>query len=961
MKGLRLIVATVLMALLPAVAAHAYPARPDEDFRTLHTAHFRISYPVQHRLVALQVAVIAEEAFEILTQRLKYEPHTPSDIVITDRTDGANGLSAILPVQVIRLFLAPPYTSDRLDYYDDYLRLLIYHEMTHAIHTDEVRGIPKVLRYLFGRTLPITRLQPQGFVEGIAVFNETDLTTKGRLRSPYTHMMLRMAAVDGNWPPLDQITLTRDEWPGGAVPYLWGGMFHQHLADRYGVEKIADYYMKHAGQIWPFLFDHNARVIFGTHVSDLYEAWSVNQIARLKEEAAAIAAKGLTPSTPVTTSGETHASPTWLDENRLAFYEAERHRTPALRTVDLRQPSRRPRTLTTTYGVRGLAAQPDGGVVFAQNRPTDRWRAYFDLWRQDPGRLLPRRLTTDSRVADPAWIPGTERVVAVTQEGGRTALVEIDLGTGARTPLTTFEQFEGYVQFARPAVHPGGQWLAVSVWHSDGRRDLFKFDLATRSLTRLTSHAGRDVDPTFDPTGRYLLFSSARDGIYNLYALDLQTDALFQVTNVVGGAFEPSVDPSGKRLAFINYGGAGFDVHVTDFDPTRWRRVAREAIAGEGVEYGPISRDIRRRAQEIDPPTDDYQAYRTAWPHYWLPAFSLAAGDFWLGAETAGFDVAGYHSWAARAMWGFERQFPFAAAAYTYSRFTPAVAVSAAHSAERHGEIVLDDDGRPAHYWERRVTGQLTVTYPLLWRHSFYLGYLGQSRTDLDDVPDFSPEVPFTGYWSGLRAGWYYDLAGSGRYLSFPLGFGATVFDPALGSDITQQLLGGQAGMRVPLGVEHLSWFVDTMGAVSFGDLLPQRSFRLGGYAASNPMFVSYQNDRFGLRGYESGTANGDLVATSSTELAFPIAKIERGFQTWPFYLRDITGAAFGEAGFAIDREQRLLEDDVYPSTGLELYFDAVVAYSFAARLRSSVAYGFRDRDNRGGFQWLVTFGGLLP
>lgn len=961
-KARFVILAITLLAILAANEAYAYPFKPQEDFKTFNTAHFRITYPAEHRFVALQAAIIAEEYWGTLVARLKYKPHTPIDIILTDRTDSSNGSSMTTPMQVIRLFLAPPHSSDRLDYNDTYLRLLLIHEMTHAVHTDEVRGVNRLIRWTFGRILPLGFLQPLGLIEGITVYHESVLTSMGRTHSPTTRMYLRMAALENRWPTLDQLTVFPNGWPGSAVPYLWGGMFTQHLADRYGMDKLADYYLKHAGQVYPFLFNHNARVVFGTHLQDLYDAWSVNLKQGFEAERERVAADGLTVATRLTASGFIHDSPHWLDSWTLVFAERNDSRPARLLRLDIRKPTAR--RLAVTYTTRGLTIADDGSVIYADTHPSDRWRSYFDLWRKEPGRLTPRRLTTNARLSDPAAVPGTDRVVAIRQSSGLTQLVLFDTRTGAISELTGLDQFGGLAQFAGPAVHPSGRWAAVSVWHEDGNRDIFKIDLETGRFTRLTSHPTRDIDPAFDPSGRYLLFASERTGIANLFALDLATDELRQVTNVLGGAGMPAIDPTGARLAYVDYSAAGFDLYWLPFDPAAWRPVPRETIARNEIVPGAVGRSILERAALLDPATADYQPAQTVWPHYWFPTYALQENDFWLGAQTLGYDIAGRHSWALTAMWGFQREFPHVAAAYSYLRFTPAFQLSASHTAHEYGKIVLDDRGKPDNYWERRVSSQAQVSYPLGWRHNLYAAYVAEWRTDLDELPDESPEPSFTGLWSGARAGWNIDMdAEYQQYFLFPSGLGVTLYEPALGSDVSQQIFGAQLGLWTPLPIRDAGFLLLGRGGISYGEQLPQRTFRLGGVVQQNTLNLGYDRDRFALRGYQTGVVRGDVAAAGDFEAHFPLVRIERGFSTWPVYLRDLTAATFAEGGFAADRRdlEGLTKDDFYPSTGVELNLNATVTYNFTARLHTMAAYGFRDDQDKGGYQWLVNLEGLLP
>jgi hypothetical protein len=537
------------------------------------------------------------------------------------------------------------------------------------------------------------------------------------------------------------------------------------------------------------------------------------------------------------------------------------------------------------------------------------------------------------------------------------------LRSGAVTPLTEFGQFGGYVQISGVAIHPSGAWAAISIWHDDGNRDLFKFDLTTHAFTRLTGDPQRDLDPAFDPSGRYLVFSSGRDGVYNLYALDLQSDTLFRVTNVLGGAFDPAVDPTGKQLAFVGYNGGGYDLYRMDFDPAQWREVQRDRPGPNAVIIGPITHDVDVRAAAIDPPTDDYCPARTAWPHYWLPDFAFGSDDFLLGAETSGGDILNYHAWNAHALWAFKREFPYLDAAYAYTRWRPIFSLHAAHIAQDHGEILESEhNGRTADYWERRVAGEAFVHYPFFLRHDAYLGYVGQWRSNLDEIPRWAESPPFTGYWSGAQAGWSYATGEAlDRLMRFPAAIGGTVYTPLLGSDVTQELVGGQAGAYFPLPVHDMGFYFSALGGISFGQLLPQRTFTLGGNTQANPIVLGFNNDRFALRGYRAGVASGDAAAVGSAQYMFPIADIERGISTWPIYFRGFRGRAFGEAGFAVDKDERLRAADLYPDAGLSLYLDYVISYFVGLSFQSTVAYGFRDRDDTGGFRWQISLGDLLP
>jgi len=959
--------ALLIVALsLSATAAYGYPTHPRETYRTMHTEHFRISYPDPYRFPALKTAVIAEEVFAELTKRLQWTPNTPIDIVISDRTDDANGWSSVSPIQMIHLYLAPPQTGDRLDYYDDWLRILITHEMTHSIHIDAVRAIPAAWRTVFGRTMPIGHYQPISLIEGIAVHEETDLTTRGRARSPHSMMLLRMAALEDQWPTIDRISSYTTCYPGGAGSYIWGGIFHQYLASRFGEAALAEYNIKHSGQIWPFLFNHNAKVIFGHKLTDLYQEWSAEMMAQFAKQRARIEAEGLTEPIRLTNRGYFHARPRWISPHVIVYEERSGDRSPQLRRIDVRNKKRYLSTqVIKTYGASGWTVTADGSLIYSDRRPHDRWHVAYDLWRKQPGHTLPERLTRLARLRDPAALPGSSELVVVSQNGGRSRLNLYDPQSDRLTPLTENNAWDDYVQFNGPTPHPNGEWLAVSVWHDDGNRDIFGFDLQTKTFRRLTAHPERDIDPAFSPDGRWLLFSSGRSGVYNIYALDLQSDELFRVTNVLGGAFMPDVDPSGKRLVYVGYNAGGFDVYTMPFHPGDWVKIERENIESDAIVMGAIARDLHERARQLDPPTDDYSPWRTIWPHWWLPDISLGSGGIGLGAETGGVDALAQHAWNLGAVYSLNRQFVHVGAGYSYSGITPVVSLNVYRTAENHGEIILDEDGEPVDYWEHRIGGQLMTAWPVYARHFLLLGYLGQWRDDLEEVDERNPEVPFAGYWSGLRVGWAYDSTRTyqqsvGNYDGNAFSVAATFYDPAFGSAAAQQVYAASVSQYVPLFFRNHALAFHLRGGLSYGELILQRSFRLGGWNVSNILDGATRDERFALRGYDSGLGRGDRAGAGTLEYHLPLARINRGLWTWPIFLQGINMAAFGEGGFAIDSDESLTEDELYPTVGSEVYLDTVLAYYYVIRIRTGVAYGLRDPDDGGGFHWLVTLGGLL-
>ncbi len=103
------------------------------------------------------------------------------------------------------------------------MRLLMTHEYTHIVQLDRVISLPEMLTHIFGNLYFLNLFQPVWLTEGLAVYEETQLTGGGRNQSPVSDMVLRMAVLDNNFPPITHAANYKEEWPDGDVPYLFGG------------------------------------------------------------------------------------------------------------------------------------------------------------------------------------------------------------------------------------------------------------------------------------------------------------------------------------------------------------------------------------------------------------------------------------------------------------------------------------------------------------------------------------------------------------------------------------------------------------------------------------------------------------------------------------------------------------------------------------------------------------------
>src|SRR5262249_39820149 len=148
-------------------------------------------------------------------------PRGPVDIVMYDNVDFPNGFANVFPTRRITLYLNPPAGEIGLARYDEWLRLVITHELTHVFHLDRVGGIWSPLQRIFGRApfLFPNLYRPSWVLQGLATYYESRMTAAGRERGAF-HSQLLVAAT--RWPAPGDVNLSNSSWPGGLGPYAWG-------------------------------------------------------------------------------------------------------------------------------------------------------------------------------------------------------------------------------------------------------------------------------------------------------------------------------------------------------------------------------------------------------------------------------------------------------------------------------------------------------------------------------------------------------------------------------------------------------------------------------------------------------------------------------------------------------------------------------------------------------------------
>jgi hypothetical protein len=920
--------------LLPALAtAASFP--PDLRFRTISIGRVSVHYHQGLEAIARRAAALTQEILAAHERRYGVRVRH-LDVVVADVDDSPNGNATPLPRPRVQISAMGPAGNDELGNYDDWLRFVLTHELAHIVHLEEARGPVRAGRKLLGRApfLFPNLATPIWMIEGLATVEETRGTAFGRGDNPDTRMVLRMASLEGRFLREDEATIALDRWPGGLGAYFFGEAFLADLTRRAGDRVLPELARVNSSHLLPYFDDLTARKVTGSSFHELWKRWTITSRREYETEAAAIEARGLTPSRALTDRGVAQVGPRVSPDGAwIAYTSRVLTRFRSIRLV--RPDGSDDHRLVNRNGGTGLSWSPDGRrLVFDEFEVHRLFRTRSDLRIVDLATGRVRRLTSGLRARQPDVSPDGRSVVFTRDQADRGELALLDLQTRATRLLT---RSVAGTRWSGPRWDPSsGGRIAASRWSPGGQLDIVLVDARSGAVQPLTSDRAKDVEPAWTPDGSHVVFRSDRDGISNLYAMRLADGALLRVTSVLGGAFTPDVARDGREVTFADYRARGYDVRVAGLDLDRL--APAEAFHDE---YGPPPAEPPPVAVRDRP----YRPWPAALPRLWSP-YADSSDEFSLGAATGGVDPLFRHAWAADLRYGFDTRRPSFQAFYQYDRYRPTLLVTVEDKTDPRG-----DDTRLR---KREVTLRASVPVRRGVRSSHSLALAWRRRREA-----VSPTGAVSLDLGGVEASWSFSSVKQYPYTISPtdgvrLRVAAEKEAPWLGSDVS--LVKAAADLRAYLRVCGNG---DTLalragGGTTWGAAAFRRSFAVGGFPDGS-LFDAARTNASVLRGYPDDAFTGRRFAHANVEYRFPIARPQRGYRTTPLFVRHVHGAAFADAAHAWTGAFHLRE--VKTAAGAALGSDIVLGHAVPFTLTAGLARGFvQKRETRAYFRLGLAF-----
>jgi len=931
---------------------------PSLNYHTITTPNFYVHYYDGIEDLAWRVAVISEEAHAIFSPLLEWKPAVRTHVNVTDKLDVANGSATAYGRNTMNIFGMPPESDSVLGFYDDWLRVLVYHEYVHILHLDTVGGISPYLNLLIGKQSNPNQSAPRWYIEGLATYHESSRTRGGRVSGATWQMWSRAAALDGTLSDLGAVTGFPTQWPGGNSAYLYGSLFFEYVFDRYGEDFGNEFNRIYGSRLIPWSLNSTAKSLTGETLEEMWNQFTAHATGKAMAERTRVVAEGETRVRSLTRRAGSHGFARDRPGGSVSFYHFDLESSPSYYEIT---PAGETRKLFTIFGGPGPASwAPDGDrFVYSQSNVIRSAYSYQDLYVWNARTESSYQMTKGERARDPSVSPDGKWVVYARNRNGTMELVvrELDRPSAGYKVLVSGYQHPAesdarWQQIAGPRFSPDSQKVVFSWWRLDtGQRDIWMVGLDGSELTQLTDDFALDMDPVFDGPNS-VLYTSDRTGTFNIFQMNLDDQSVYQKTNVVTGVTGPLRDHRG-RLWVTHYTSDGYDLGVVE---EVHKPVTAPALQDKiaVIKY-----------PEIDTSsfvTEPYSAVPWIAPLLFAPEFGLITTGTAFGGALGGYDPAGHHSWTLSTAITTgrelsERGINFAGQ-YSYNRLPFALSVLGRYRQypQARGYFAASDFQT---FMEDDYVLRAQTNFPfrgILENFSLSLS-LQMQHVTFDDLPSVSPDpgdlMPTTPSEAWLnQASLGLSFVSVERYprsISTEKGFSASLSlslqNPFIGSDVQALTFSYSANgyLPIPFIPRHVLALNMTGGHVSSASGRTGQ-YTLGGALPQDVLTsIVFQEPAGGrvLRGYPPALVSGPNFQLWTLSYRFPIVELDQGFGTLPIFFRQIKGQFFGEAGTAY--RGFIADADLIPSVGVELLLGSTFAYYLSGNLRLGYARGIGE------------------
>jgi TolB protein len=211
---------------------------------------------------------------------------------------------------------------------------------------------------------------------------------------------------------------------------------------------------------------------------------------------------------------------------------------------------------------------PDGRVAFVTYKG-----GAPEIWGQRTVggphvRLYPLNPKTESHCFCPVWSPDGKRLALVEGDRrGNTDIVVLDVATSKVRRITDSNCIN-----TDPSWNPAGTQLAFTS-DREGNPQVYLMEEDGSNVRRLTREGTYNGSPAWSPTGGMIAYVSRFEGKFDLFVYKLGDGKSYQITTGVASSESPSWSPDERRIVFTSGSRGGMQLYTTDLSGNTLRKL----------------------------------------------------------------------------------------------------------------------------------------------------------------------------------------------------------------------------------------------------------------------------------------------------------------------------------------------------------------------------------------------------
>ncbi|KAF2955713.1 hypothetical protein [Marinitoga sp. 38H-ov] len=495
-----------------------------DDSYVENTKYFKFVFEKDLRFYVNELKYTADKLYEDYSKFYDTIPGTIT-VYIFDDVDYVNSF-AIPPLNVIRLYINPPYAKQGLsNHVEDWISFVFSHELNHIFYGNTLNNFVSWIPNEYIKKVLMMNWNPSYLHEGLSIYMESKYYN-GRFNNDIFNMYLK-AEILSKYYPRYSLEMGKDIWSPAGFNYMYGAILTKEISEKYGEEILKK-----------IIKDINSHLFFSTISSSFEritnEKWNdfllyikikyKNQYLKEYEDYQAI----------YDTSNFTSNLKT--DGKYLYYYNDSPSKIKGVyKNNELILP-----------GISKFDVSNDGKIIYLiSNQNTNTLYLKCNCPISDT--------VIDNRVINFAFV-GNDKIVYSKINNGLTAIFLKNINNGNIEKLIDYGKYtiNDFYYYNNKIFFSGTL---------NNQNDIYYIDLNSKELIQLTNDKYIELN-LFIKNNNIYYSSNYEDNIFNIYSLNLSSNLVKKLTNHIFGTFYPII--LNNELYFLYYDSNGYHLSKTD-------------------------------------------------------------------------------------------------------------------------------------------------------------------------------------------------------------------------------------------------------------------------------------------------------------------------------------------------------------------------------------------------------------